>query len=51
VDLYTEPECEFRAIPSQIQGIENNLSIANMDFAEFTDSVDEDGVFRGFPRP
>jgi len=40
----------FRALPSQIQGIENNLSIANMDFEEFADSVDKDGVFRGFPR-
>jgi uncharacterized protein YbcV (DUF1398 family) len=39
----------FRAIPSQIQGIENNLSIANMDFHEFAESVDQDGVFRGFP--
>jgi len=40
----------FRALPSQIQGIENNLSIGNMDFEDFADSVDEDGVFRGFPR-
>ena len=48
VDLYEEPGREFRAIPSQIQGIENNLSLANMDFAEFADSVSEDGVFRGF---
>jgi len=28
----------------------NNLSIANRDFEEFANSVDEDGVFRGFPR-
>lgn len=48
VDLYEEPGREFRAIPSQIQGIENNLSIANMDFREFADSADENGVFRGF---
>jgi hypothetical protein len=40
----------FRAIPSTIQGIENNLSIANMDFEDFANSVDDDGVFRGFPR-
>jgi hypothetical protein len=31
-----------------IQSIENNLSLANMDFAEFTDSADRDGVLRGF---
>ena len=47
VDLYDEPGREFRAIPSQIQGIENNLSIANMDFYEFAELVDEDGIFRG----
>jgi hypothetical protein len=40
----------FRAIPSQIQGVENNLSTANMDFEEFADSVDEDGIFRGFSK-
>ena len=49
VDLYTQPGREFRAEPSQIQGIENNLSIANMDFAEFADNCDPEGVFRGFP--
>jgi hypothetical protein len=40
----------FRAIPPAIQSIQNNLSIANMDFEEFANSVDDDGVFRGFPR-
>lgn len=50
IDLYERSGREFRAIPSQIQGIENNLSIANMDFEEFADAVDEDGIFRGFPQ-
>ena len=49
VDLYERSGNEFRSIPSQIQGIENNLSIANMDFEEFAESIDEDGIFRGFP--
>jgi hypothetical protein len=49
IDLYKRSGHEFRAVPDQIQGIENNLSIANMDFEEFADSVDEDGIFRGFP--
>jgi hypothetical protein len=40
----------FRAIPDSIQSIENNLSIANMDFEDFADAVDSDGVFRGFGR-
>lgn len=49
VDLYTEPGRKFRVIPSEMGGVENNLSIANMDFAEFADVVDREGVFRGFP--
>jgi hypothetical protein len=48
VDLWSEPGREFRAVPSAVQWIENNLSIANMDFAEFADAVDKDGIFRGF---
>jgi hypothetical protein len=48
VDLYERSGQVFRAVPSQIQGIENNLSIANMDFEEFAGSADEDGIFRGF---
>jgi hypothetical protein len=48
IDLYGGSGNEFRAVPSQIQSIENNLSIANMDFEEFAEAVDEGGVFRGF---
>ena len=50
IDLYERSGLEFRTIPSQVQAIENNLSIANMDFEDFADSVDEDGIFRDFPR-
>ncbi len=49
VDLLAQPGRQFRAEPSQIQSIENNLSIANMDFAEFAENCDPEGVFRGFP--
>ena len=49
VDLYAEPGRTFRVIPSEMWGVENNLSIANMDFEEFAEAVDQDGVFRGFP--
>jgi len=38
----------FRVIPSEAWGVENNLSLANMDYSEFADSADSDGVFRGF---
>ncbi|CAO5183074.1 hypothetical protein FAIPA1_40299 [Frankia sp. AiPs1] len=36
----------FRALPYTLHSIENNLSIVNMDWEEFADSVDADGVFR-----
>jgi len=48
VDLNREPGRTFRVIPSETWGVENNLSISNMDFYEFADRVDKDGVFRGF---
>lgn len=48
IDLYGEPGKSFRVIPAQLPSVENNLSIANMDFYEFYDSCDEKGVFRGF---
>lgn len=48
LDLETEPGRTFRVIPAEIWGVENNLTIANMDFREFADAADEDGVFRGF---
>jgi len=49
VDLLEDPGRSFRVIPSEAWGVENNLRLANMDFAEFADAVDQDGVFRGFP--
>ena len=49
VDLFEERGRDFRAVPAQIQAIENNLSLGNMGFEEFAESVDDDGIFRGFP--
>jgi hypothetical protein len=49
VDLYSERGRTFRALPSEMFSIEANLSLANMDFDEFADNVDPDGIFRGFP--
>lgn len=42
------PQNTFRVIPSEFWGVENNLSLANMDWEEFAGSVDADGIFRGF---
>ena len=43
------PQRSFRVIPAELWGVENNLSLANMDFEDFAEAVDEGGVFRGFP--
>jgi hypothetical protein len=50
VDLSEEPGRTFRVIPSEMWSVENNLSIANMDYSEFADNADPDGIFRGFPQ-
>jgi hypothetical protein len=38
----------FRALPRQVQSIQNNLSLANMDYIEFAGAATADGIFRGF---
>ena len=38
----------FRAIPREVEPVVANLSISNMDFEDFADSVGADGVFTGF---
>lgn len=49
VDLQDEPGRRFRVVPGKMWSVENNLSLGNMWFAEFAESVEPDGVFRGFP--
>ena len=49
VDLFSEPGRTFRVVPAAMCWVENNLSIANMDFRDFADNADPDGIFRGFP--
>jgi hypothetical protein len=48
VDLADEVGRSFRVIPSEAWSVENNLSLANMDFDEFLAAAGDDGVFRGF---
>lgn len=48
VNLSMLPIQSFRAIPSTMWGIENNLSTANMDFEEFANTVNYNGIFAGF---
>ena len=48
VNLLDDDRRPFRCIPPGLWGIDNNLNIANMDWSDFADAVDECGVFRGF---
>ncbi|MEU6946540.1 hypothetical protein ABZ957_15110 [Streptomyces sp. NPDC046316] len=48
VDLADEPGRTFRVPARWFPDISANLSIANMDFAEFADAADGSGTYRGF---
>jgi hypothetical protein len=41
----------FRCIPPALWSVENNLSIANLDWEDFAEDTDDDGVHRGCPLP
>jgi hypothetical protein len=51
VELRAMPGRTFRVTPGLLWAIENNLSIANMDFDEFLNAAAPDGIFRGFDSP
>jgi tetratricopeptide (TPR) repeat protein len=48
VDLRDQPGRSFRVTAAALWEVENNLSLANMEFDEFAGAVDDDGIFRGF---
>ena len=48
VDLLHEPGRSFRVIPSEMWSVENNFSLCNMDWEDFADNLDDNGVYRGF---
>ncbi|MEU4778063.1 hypothetical protein [Micromonospora sp. NPDC023633] len=48
VDLAHEPGRTFRVPPRWYADVSANLTIANMDFAEFADAADRSGTYRGF---
>ncbi|WP_459545143.1 DUF6924 domain-containing protein [Nocardia sp. X0981] len=41
---------EFRLAPSAMAEVEANFLLANVNFEEYADNVDDDGVYRGFDR-
>ena len=48
VDLYDEPGRAFRVPPRWYAYVSDNLTVANMNFAEYADETDESGTYRGF---
>lgn len=40
----------FRIAPIAMAEVEVNFFLSNMDFEDYADNVDDDGVFRGFDR-
>ena len=38
----------FRVVPGALWGVENNLALANMDYEDYAEAVDADGMFRNF---
>ena len=40
IDLGEEPGRSFRAVPSALQSVENNLSLANLDFVDFAEAAE-----------
>lgn len=47
VDLLDEKKPRFRVDAKHIASVENNLTLANMDFSEFANAAKAQGVFRG----
>ncbi|WP_405166656.1 hypothetical protein OG203_17100 [Nocardia sp. NBC_01499] len=39
---------QLRVIAEELWSIENNISLADMDWDEFASAADDDGIFRGF---
>jgi hypothetical protein len=50
VDLCNEGGRTFRIIPSEMVAVWGNLWLGNLDFDDFADHVDKDGIFRRFPK-
>ncbi len=39
---------ELRVVARELWSVENSIALANMDWEEFVEAADDDGVFRGF---
>jgi hypothetical protein len=48
VDLGPEARAPFRCIARELWSVDNNLTLANMDWEEFARATDVNGIHRGF---
>lgn len=48
VDLSSESRPPFRCLARELWAVDTNLNLANMDWEEFADNVEADGIYRGF---
>ena len=48
VDLSSASRPPFRCLARELWGVDNNLNLANMEWEDFSDNVESDGVYRGF---
>jgi hypothetical protein len=48
VDLSSASRSPFRCLAREVWGVDNNVNLANMEWEDFSDNVESDGVYRGF---
>ncbi len=48
VDVSRTARPPFRCVASELWGVENNLNLANMEWEDFADNIESDGVYRGY---
>ena len=46
--LSADSQAEFRLLPSLVAEVEANLSIANVSFEEFAETLDKNVIYRGY---
>ena len=48
VDVSSDSRPPFRCVASELWGVDNNVNAATMDWEDYADNVESDGIYRGF---
>lgn len=48
VDLSSNSRPPFRCVARELWGVDNNVNTATMDWEDYADNVESDGIYRGF---